>query len=221
MPTAVRVLRFGFKMRQELYTIGHSTHSLSQFLDLLIKHGISAVCDVRSKPYSRLHPQFNREQLQKELARYDIVYVFLGEELGARSSDPSCYEGKTVQYRRIAATDAFRRGLERVKKGIQRYRVALMCAEKEPLACHRTILICRHLKAPDVSIRHILGNGRIEPHDASEQRLVKLVSADQGDLFQDFHSLLERAYDLQGQRIAYTLPRDVSLELHETHENGV
>ncbi|HEX9429468.1 MAG TPA: DUF488 domain-containing protein [Candidatus Bathyarchaeia archaeon] len=215
------MLRFGSKMSQELYTIGHSTHPLSQFLDLLVKHGISAICDVRSNPYSRLYPQFNRESLQKELALHNIAYVFLGEELGARSSDSSCYEGGKVQYNRLAATDAFRRGIERVKKGIQRYRVALMCAEKDPLTCHRTILVCRHLKAPDVSIRHILDNGRIEPHEASERRLIKLVGVEQGDLFQDFRELLERAYDLQGQRIAYTKPpTGMSRESHENHENG-
>lgn len=209
-------------MNQTLYTIGHSTHPLSHFLDLLIKHSISAICDVRSNPYSRLYPQFNRESLQKELAHHSIAYVFLGEELGARSSDSSCYEEGKVQYNRLAATDAFRRGIDRVKKGIQRYQIALMCAEKDPLACHRTILVCRYLKAPDVSIRHILGNGYIEPHEASEQRLIKLVGADQGDLFQDFRGLLERAYDLQGQCIAYTKPpAGMNRESHEYHENGV
>ena len=206
-------------MSLELYTIGHSTHLLAQFLDLLVQHRISAICDVRSTPYSRHHPQFNREPLQKELSRYHIAYVFLGEELGARSSDPSCYDAGTVQYHRLAATDAFRQGIERVKKGIQRYRVALMCAEKDPLACHRTILVCRHLKAPEVSIRHILSDGSIEPHEVSEQRLVKLLGVEQGDLFQDFRELLERAYDLQGQRIAYTMPMGVRRESHETYEN--
>jgi hypothetical protein len=107
-----------------------------------------------------------------------------------------------------------------VKKGMQRYRVALMCAEKDPLACHRTILVCRHLKEPDVSIRHILDNGHIEPHKVSERRLVKLVGLEQGDLFQDFRELVESAYDLQGQRIAYTLPKGVSRESPEVYENG-
>lgn len=193
-------------MRRALYTIGHSTHGLLRFLDLLAEHDISALCDVRSKPYSRRNPQFNRESLRNDLARRNIAYVFLGEELGARSSDSSCYEGGKVQYNRLAATHAFRRGIERVNTGIQRYRVALMCAERDPLTCHRTILICRNLKASDLSIRHILDNGRVEPHEASEQRLIKLVGMDQGDLFQDPLEFLERAYDLQGQRIAYAKP---------------
>lgn len=203
-------------MSQVLYTIGHSTHSLSRFLNLLATHGISAICDVRSKPYSRQNPQFNRESFRNELAKRNIAYVFLGEELGARSSDASCYEGGKVQYHRLAATELFRQGIERVHKGIQHYRIALMCAERDPLACHRTILICRNLRAPDLSIRHILADGRLEPHEATEQRLIKLVGADQGDLFQDFRELLERAYDFQGQQIAYTNPAvDASRESFE------
>lgn len=198
-------------MSQEIYTVGHSTHSLSRFLDLLVDHGISAVCDVRSKPYSSVHPQFNRETIQKELLQHNIAYVFLGEELGARSSDPSCYKDGKVQYTKLAATDSFNRGIKRVKQGLQNYRVALMCAEREPLACHRTILICRHLKAPDLLIKHILNDGHIEPHDISEQRLIRLVGANQGHLFQDYCEILDRAYDLQAQRIAYTkLPAGIS-----------
>jgi uncharacterized protein (DUF488 family) len=80
-------------MSQALYTIGHSTHSLAQFLDLLAKHGISAIGDVRSTPYSRLHPQFNRESLQKEMVRHHIAYVFLGGDLGAGFPVPSCFGG--------------------------------------------------------------------------------------------------------------------------------
>ena len=190
-------------MSQELYTIGHSAHPLSQFLAFLRKHHISAVCDVRSTPYSRLHPQFNREPLQKKLADHNIAYVFLGEELGGRSSDSSFYDEGRVQYGRLAETDAVRQGIERVRQGMQRDRVALMCAEKDPLTCHRAILVCRHLRADDVAIQHILGDGQVEYHEVSERRLLKLVGMEQGSLFQDFQAQLEEAYVLQGQRIAH------------------
>src|SRR3989304_3669807 len=82
----------------ELYTIGHSTHSIEEFVKLLTMHSITAVCDVRSTPYSQFTPQFNRELLQKELKIHNISYVFLGEELGARSDNPSCYVNGKVQY---------------------------------------------------------------------------------------------------------------------------
>jgi len=205
-------------MGQELFTIGHSTHPLLRFLDFLTEYKISAICDVRSQPYSRQSPQFNREPFQKELSRINVSYVFLGEELGARASDLSCYKVGKVQYDRIAATPFFLRGITRLKRGIKDYRVALMCAEKDPLCCHRTILICRHIKTLDLSIRHILYSGQIELHEASEKRLLKLVGIDQWNLFQSFSDPLERAYDLQGQRIAYTRPlTGISEDLHE-HE---
>lgn len=191
-------------MGQVLYTIGHSTRSLPTFLDLLMVHSVSAICDVRSQPYSGHNPQFNRELLKDDLAKLNIAYVFLGEELGARSSNPTCYEEGRVQYNRLAATDAFHRGIERVKKGIQHYRVALMCAEKDPLVCHRAILVCRNLRTHDLSIRHILDKDQVEPHEASERRLMKLVGIDESDLFHHSRELVEKAYDLQGQRIAYT-----------------
>src|SRR5215471_13851987 len=132
-------------MPEAVYTIGHSTHSLPRFLELLGQHAITAVCDVRSQPYSRLHPQFNRGQLRDALRAAGSRYVFLGKELGARSTDKSCYCNGQVQYGRLAATDEFKHGLERVTKGSRAYRVALMCAERDPLHCHRAILVARQL----------------------------------------------------------------------------
>jgi len=84
-----------------MYTIGHSTHPLEYFIGLLSRHGITALCDVRSKPYSRINPRFNRESLKKSLEESRISYLFLGRELGARSEDPHCYQGGKVQYDRL------------------------------------------------------------------------------------------------------------------------
>ena len=210
-------------MSHRLYTIGHSIHPLPEFLDLLKKHRISAVCDVRSTPYSRLHPQFNREPLRQELKRLNIAYVFLGEELGGRSADVFCYdtEGR-IRYDRIADTDAFRRGLERVWEGIKTYRVALMCAEKDPLTCHRAVLVCRHLrKEQDLTILHILEDGQTEPHEECEMRLLRLARMEQGDLFKSLQEQLEEAYDHQGRRIAYReRPQEASGEGRRDLEEG-
>ena len=133
-----------------VFTVGHSTHALDDFLALLLRHGITAIADVRSSPYSRMNPQFNRETLHAALKGAGIAYVFLGAELGARSRDPDCYEDGKVQYDRLARTAAFQRGLARVQQGAAQYRLALMCAEKEPLDCHRTILVARHLETTQV-----------------------------------------------------------------------
>ena len=167
----------------ELYTIGHSTHSIDQFIALLAMHHISAICDVRSDPHSRYNPQFNRENLQPELKRHGIAYVFLGKELGPRSEDPGCYDNGKVRYDRLAQTNLFREGLKRVRQGMASYRIALMCSEKDPVTCHRTILVCRHLRADGVRIRHILEDGSIEENEAVIKRLMTLLKLPYKDLF--------------------------------------
>lgn len=186
-----------------VYTIGHSTHTLDEFVSLLEKNGISAVGDVRSQPYSRRNPQFNREQLKAELKACGIGYVFLGEELGARSKDPACYADGKVRYDVLARTERFQQGLERVKKESGKRRVALMCAEKEPLHCHRAILVSRHLVDGGLRVAHILEDGRLEPHDATLRRLMRGLGIEEEDLFRTQEELRAEAYEKQGNRIAY------------------
>ncbi len=192
-------------MSDELvFTVGHSTHSLEHFVELLQSVPITAIADVRSSPYSRFNPQFNRETLEKALKERGIAYVFLGRELGARSDDPSCYENGRVQYNRLAKTELFRQGLERVLKGAQSYQLGLMCAEKEPLECHRTLLVSRSLASQGVSVGHILADGRIELHHAAMVRLIGVVGLPKTDLFRTNEELIEAACALQEERIAYS-----------------
>ena len=113
-----------------VFTVGQSTHPIEAFLALLTQHGVTALADVRSTPYSRTNPQFNRETLERHLKEHGIKYVFLGAELGARSNDLTCYEHGRVQYARLARTDSFRAGIDRVIRGTNEYRIALMCARK-------------------------------------------------------------------------------------------
>lgn len=187
----------------ELYTIGHSTHRVETFISFLETHGINAVCDVRSSPYSRYNPQFNRETVQQELKRHGIAYVFLGKELGPRSDDPECYDDGKVRYDRLARTDLFQEGLRRIRQGMGSYRIALMCSEKDPATCHRTILVCRHLTEKDIRIRHILEDGSLEENDVTIRRLMDLLKLPESDLFTSPEEMVERAYDIQGDRIAY------------------
>jgi uncharacterized protein (DUF488 family) len=189
----------------ELFTIGHSIHSVERFVDLLKMHGVNALCDVRSSPYSRYTPQFNRESLKDELAKHCIIYLYLGSELGPRSADPTCYENGKVQYKRLAGKDIFQQGLGRLWKGMTTHRIALMCAEKDPLTCHRMLLICRNLRGDDIVIRHILEDGSLEDNRDTERRLMKQLKIDPADLFSTEADQIQRAYDLQGEKVAYTL----------------
>ena len=190
-------------MSEPIFTIGHSTQSLRRFITLLREHGITALCDVRSTPYSRMNPQFNRKTLKQALEQNGIAYVFLGKELGARSEDPSCYVHGKVQYDYIAKTELFRKGIERVREGMKRYRLALMCAEKDPIECHRTILVARHLDALGLSVEHILEDSSIESHERVLSRLLSQLALSECDMFRSREEVIEDAYRIQGERIAY------------------
>ncbi|MFC0242785.1 DUF488 domain-containing protein [Rhodopseudomonas telluris] len=190
-------------MVDAVYTIGHSTHTIEKLIAMLKEHGITAIGDVRSRPYSRMNPQFNREPLKKALRETDIAYVFLGAELGARSEDMSCYRNGQVQYDLLARTDLFKRGIERVKDGAHRYRLALMCAEKEPLDCHRTILVSRTLFEDGVPIKHILADGGIEDHARTVDRLVAMLRVPGSDMFRTDDVVVSEAFARQGKEIAY------------------
>ena len=187
----------------KIFTVGHSTHALEDFVSLLKQHGVDAIADVRSVPYSRWQPQFNREDLAEALKNRGIAYVFLGKELGARSDDPKCYENGRVQYRSLAETPLFQSGIKRVRDGSRHRRIALMCAEKDPLDCHRTILVARELVASGVDVTHILDNGSLEPHDETMKRLSEQLQLPLQDLFLTPKELEDRAYAAQEQRIAY------------------
>ena len=191
-------------MKNTIYTIGHSIHSTDKFISLLKMHSISAVADVRSAPYSKRCPNFNKTNLQSDLKRNDISYVFLGKELGPRSNDPSCYISGKVQYDLIAATEQFREGIERLKGGMGSYRIAILCSEKDPIFCHRTILVCRYLENSDLDINHILEDGSIENHDQAMRRLMKLLKINDNDMFSSFDELKNLTYDIQSKKIAFT-----------------
>jgi len=187
---------------KQLFTIGHSTQEFNSFLSLLKQYEIQAVVDVRSGPYSKRFPWFNRESLDKMLKEHDIKYVFLGEEFGARRDEPCCYCGTRADYELIAKAPLFKQGLERLKLGIQKMRISLMCAEQDPIDCHRTILVARHAQK-FCDVNHILRNGKSENHQELEQRLLKRMGMKDEDLFMSREDQLLAAYKLRGEEIAF------------------
>lgn len=190
-------------MNASLLTVGHSTHPIEHFLGLLAQHNVTAIADVRSVPASRFTPQFNRTALKRSLAEIGVKYVFLGQELGARSDDRSCYINGQVQYGRLAQTIPFAEGIGRLLKGTETERIAIMCAEQEPLDCHRTVLVSRVLVDRGASVSHIHGDGRLEDHEDAILRLMSGFSLDQDDLFHTREELMVEALARQEQRIAY------------------
>jgi uncharacterized protein (DUF488 family) len=164
-----------------IYTVGHSNHRIERFIELLRGADITLVVDVRSMPASRRFPQFNRAALTSALAEAGIDYAWLGDTLGGR---PPQTEAATARpdYEQMAAQPQFARGLERVLALRGDHRPALMCAEREPLDCHRVVLVGRHLAKQGAELRHILADGYVEPHQALEDRLLEKQGYDDEDL---------------------------------------
>ena len=188
-------------MEETVFTIGHSTHLLDDFVALLHFHGITALCDVRSQPYSRYNPQFDREELAKSLWERDINYVFLGNELGAHSEDPARYEAGRVQYGRLAETSGFRHGLERVRNGM-RLPAAYVRGERTA-GVPPGHSVNRHLEAQGVEVQHIHADGKLESHELALQRLLHILKWPDHDLFRTHEEMLADAYSAQEKRIAY------------------
>jgi uncharacterized protein (DUF488 family) len=188
-------------MAAAIYTIGHSNHSVLRLIDLLRDAGVDCVADVRSVPFSRRNPQFSQKALAASLKDAGIEYWFLGDALGARPKDADCYEGGKVSYARIAATPAFQEAIQALIDESHAKRITLMCAEKEPLDCHRTILVGRALAQRDAELDHIHADGRIEPHVELEERLLHLAK-EHVDLLSSREAALVRAYDKRGLQMA-------------------
>lgn len=186
-----------------LYTIGHSTHSYKRFLELLRRHGVDFVLDVRSVPHSSRSPQFNQQPLREALRSEGIRFRHAGNILGGRPGDRRFYEKDQVRYDSLAASPDFVRALSRVRAAARTRHVALMCAEGDPLRCHRFLLLARYMRSPDIEIVHILPDGRGELQSETESRLMKQAGLLQADLFARNPEAVEEAYEIQSRRVAF------------------
>src|ERR1700683_1304442 len=195
-----------------VYSIGYSNRSIEQFLALLRENSVTAIADVRSQPFSRSNPAFRQDLLRDVLRSAGISYAFLGKELGARAPDEGCYVAGKVQYDLLAATSAFQAGLDRIQSGRNLHRIALMCAESDPLTCHRCILVARHLSARGVVVRHILEHGSVEDHESTARRLVQILRVPEVCSSGREEDLLGMAYQIQGERIAWRKDLDESVQ---------
>ena len=172
---------------------------------MLRKHSADEVMDVRSSPSSRYSPHFNYEILSASLEEAGIGYVFLGGELGGRPVDRSCYDEQgRVMYDRLANSDMFDDGIRRVVRAADQRRVAVMCSEKEPLDCHRTLLIAKALEERGVAVEHILADGSVEGNDAAMNRLMDIFKLPHnGDLFRSRNEVIADALTRRAKKVAY------------------
>jgi uncharacterized protein (DUF488 family) len=191
----------------EILTIGHSTLPYEPFLELLRHANVTAIADVRAAPYSRRFPQFNRETLAEELRADGIAYVFLGRELGGCPLEHQFYCNGVADYERMSRTAEFGKGLDRLLEGAKKYRVALMCSERDPLDCHRCLLVGRALAQRGVPVGHILSDGRIMGHAEIEDTLLELSGRDTDDLFASYSQRLTTAYRERARKVAFAQPQ--------------
>jgi Domain of unknown function DUF488 len=187
----------------DLLSIGHSNIPADRFIDLLRGAGVGAVADIRSIPASRRFPWFSGKNLAARLDREGMVYVAFGDALGGRPRDAALYCDGIADYEAMAARPEFQDGIERLLDFAKLRRVCIMCAEREPLDCHRCLLVARALAGRGVAIGHVLHDGSIEPHDATEQRLLALHGGEADLLAPGQHERLAAAYRRRGRAVAY------------------
>lgn len=149
----------------KIWTIGHSNHPLEHFLGMLAEEQIEFLVDVRSYPYSRFAPQFNREDLAANLEP-PLRYVFLGEELGGRPSKPEHYDADGhALYGAMARDGGFQAAVDRLVEGARSHRIALMCSEGKPADCHRRLLVGKVLTSRGLALRHLLPDSSVVEED--------------------------------------------------------
>lgn len=191
-----------------LYSIGYATKPIDIFIEQLKRYGITALADVRSVPFSKVFFDYHQGAIAGHLKRAGIQYVYLGEELGPRSKDDNHYdEYRQVQFNRLMLSPLFQQGIDRLKTGLERgYNIGLMCAEKDPATCHRSLLIGYALKHQlSMELAHITHNGELETQQALEERLPHIHDLEE-DLFLSSDEKLEQAYQLQLKKTSYRRP---------------
>jgi uncharacterized protein (DUF488 family) len=205
-----------------LISVGHSNHDWTGFVALLRGAGIAVLADVRSSPYSRRYPHFNREPLKRELNETGIAYIFLGDLLGGRPGQPSLYdEDGRVNYERVRRTESFQRGLDQLMHGLNGNRVAFLCSEEDPLDCHRGLMIAPALCERGLPPHHLRRDGSLETNAEIESRLLRETGVGVGlldGLFaitlteEERRSLLSEAYGRMARAKAYRLQGDAETE---------
>lgn len=187
-----------------ILTVGHSTHSLERFVELLKRSAVTAIADVRSSPWSRYNPQFNRSALKSSLRSVGIDYRFYGKQLGGRPADPSLFHGSTADYVAMAKTQEFADGLAMVLVGSAKHQIALMCSEHDPLDCHRCLLVGRALEERGAPVSHILSNAEIVSQQGIEEKLLNLSGRGADDFFVPRSEQLSAAYRDRSLKVAYS-----------------
>jgi uncharacterized protein (DUF488 family) len=190
-------------MDKTIFTIGHSNHDITDFINLLLANQIQLVIDVRSAPYSKIYPHFNRNTLEVSLTKNSIKYLFLGDSVGGRSNSIKDYSKGRIIYKKIAEKEEYISSIYLIISLSSEHKTVLMCSEKEPLECHRTLLVSRSIEMLKVKILHIHRDGQIESQEEAIQRLLKIWNLDSPSLFGEDAERIDEALTKQEGKYAY------------------
>lgn len=199
------------KNKPIIYTVGHSTHPLDYFLELLKKHSVNSLIDVRSVAASSYNPQYNQHSLKRFLKNNDISYLHFAEEFGARHTDPDLLddEGK-VDFQKVRDSKIFKNGIERLKQGLEKgFVISLMCSESEPFDCHRFSMVSIALENDGFNVMHIMKDNTLKTNVQLENQLLKKYDKKlpKPDMFNPNVTLEEQltvAYRLRNKEIAFS-----------------
>lgn len=165
-----------------IYTIGYGNRSIDEFVAFLRRYEIHYLVDLRSQPYSRFHPEFSQLALEATLKQQHIRYIFLGEKLGGRPQEASCYVNGKVDYALLREKPFYQQGIQRLHAAWEKQaRMALMCSEQKPQECHRSKLIGNTLRQSGIAVAHIDEFGELK----SQEQIDELLSGGQLALFDD------------------------------------
>ncbi|MCF2643501.1 DUF488 domain-containing protein [Roseburia hominis] len=199
---------------ENLFTIGHSQHTIDYFVYLLNKYSINYVLDVRSTPYSKYAEQFNKGNISVFLNKVNIHYFFMGKYFGARPIETSLYSEKGyLDFEKVAQSERFNKGMENVILGLERgNRIALMCTEKDPMDCHRAIMVSRAFDKKGIKVKHILPNGDIQTQRQLDNKLADKYFPNRGQLsifnYENIMSeeeYISQAYRKRNEEIGYRI----------------
>ena len=166
-----------------IYTIGYTAFSIDEFIEVINSYGVNCVIDVRSSPFSAYYSDYNKDSLENVLKQHNILYRNYQKEFGARQTNPVFYSGDIVDFEKFIKSEQFMDGVSKVTKGIERgYTFALMCAEKDPINCHRSIMLGRGFSDCGFMVRHIISKTEYETQQEIEERLLEMYHQDRFQL---------------------------------------
>lgn len=196
---------------KDMYTIGYSSFKIEEFIDVLKKYKITCLIDVRSNPYSKFYVDFNKENLQNILRRKGIIYRNYKFEFGAQQEDLQYHTDGYLDFAKYTKSKSFIEGVEKIEAGIKMgYTFVLMCAEKDPSTCHRSIMVAREFYNSGYVIKNILSDSSYELQDDIEQRLVDEFFPDRNQIsfFPEnlsWEEMVHRSYKCRNSEIGYRL----------------